>query len=1094
MIEKATEAFWERLAALSFVEPDQTQRWRNLAAAPAANWLQLCQMIQNESPLTASHLQSLAQGVARPPVAIGSCLIMSNAFQTLGWESYEARHVKLQKNLRLLLVPGSEPSAAESRIVPQILDRVRELAGVHLAGIPQVIDVEQFGQGYVVTMTPTVGRRLSQYWSARTAKTTPSIDFDLAKQLVSLLRDLENGGQRVSRLDPLLLSVSEPNHGLAFDDLVSSEWLDDDFFPSDLPADEVAVVVDYRAKRAGYLGSRAATAGGMWWECAAALDFTADQMTTRWGDDTEALELGRQLRDAADGLTRVASGAEVDRASWLARWLSADGTVAGLSTNPGPAIAEPLPDSVTDTDDGSPSNSVAAVGELRGQITDKITVGDADLIGSAFTGGGVGGDDLERIVEPNQGPGQLSAMDRRAGKSSGTTAPGGIAARQAAKREQQRRQRVVTALAVAAPFPICLFIFLLAYFLWPAGEGLPDVSNQSGGSELPSADLPDSGLGLTPSAPSSQPVRTERPAERQAQSEFDPKTEGLATAGRATGHPEGGQDRPLEAIDQDELLADLVPVPQKDATLGDLAALSAGGDDPLQSLSDLATPLGATYERGNLADAAVKPDNATGGTSAAPDSSVMAPEPSDSAFAAKKDLTIAESAAAANSGSADGSLTGADAAVAGSKAASVVVLRGAVATEAPEEDGFLSFGAVLTAVDWLGAWQAAHGGAGADKLGPLYRMSVGRLNATTARHMQMGLTGPGVDRWDLQQAESLGGDDPQIVQAWELGVKANGSVTPIARLETTIDGHLELRFVAAAISAVPSDSQLQLELHDSRREMSHVLDLAKGQRPRMTGEVMEPAGAGMDGPVAVASGKALAGAPGGTGGEMPTELDGQTAEGRADDAKTDADAIANLTLDPRTGSVKAWGQELEGGRRENLTWHFQVAGRVYKPLDEENPIWQALKFRGKESPYISDDLLDAGSLVLTVATEEGRRLRVQARLHLLTPAGLRQLKKGTLAEASSEAATVVQGFKVQYQALKETRAKPGGGDQKQAELNRLEAVIKELERYQKVIDGLNADAEQIFEQGIAFGVTERLGEEDVWLLKSAGFQPPVTDE
>ncbi len=1107
MIEKATEAFWKRLAELSFVEPGQIQSWRTAAAEPTATWLQLCQMIQGESPLTASHLQSLAQGVARPPVAIGSCLIMSHAFQALGWESYVARHVKLQKDHRLLLVPGSEPSAVELRIVPRILDRVRELAGVHLAGVPQVIDVEQFGQGYVVTMSPTIGRRLSQYWSARTAKTTPSIDFELARQLVGLLRDLEGVGQPVSRLDPLLLSVSDPNHALAFDDLLSCEWLDDDFFPSDLPADEAALVVDYRATRARYLGSRAAAVDGMWWECAAALDFMADQMAIRWGDDTEAVALGRQLRDAAEGLTRVASGATGDRASWLAQWLGEDtsiiaGATNPVPTNPVPTNADPLPVSVTNADDGSATGADAIEGELRGQITneitdnitDKITVGDVDLIGSAFAGAGVSDEDLERHVEPNEGPGPAIAMERRVGKSSGTTAANGIAARQAAKREQQRRQKVVTALAVAAPFPICLGIFLLVYFLWPAAEGLPDVSNQSGGSELPTADLPDSGLGLTPSAPSSQPVRGERPADRRAASELEPNAAGLADAGKSTDQPAEGLNRPNATADQDDLLADLVPVPPGDAGLGDLAGLTPAAADPVQSPSDLARTLGATNERLDSADTDSKPNQATGGLMDNGDASMTNPVPTESAVAALKEPASAESAAAAESSAGDEVVTPAAAAVTGSNAESVVVVRDSVATEAPEEDGFLGFGAVLTAVDWLGAWQAAHGGAGADKLGPTYRVSVGRLNATTARHMQMKLTGPGAELWDLQQSESLGGGDPPIVQAWELGVKEGGSVTPVARLETTRDGHFELRFSAAAVLAVPSSPQLQLELHDSGREMSHVLDLAQGQRPRLTGAVTPPAGAGMDGTRAVAAGNAAAGSPGGAAAELPTVADGQTAEDRADDAEADANAIANLALDSRTGSVKAWGQEMVGGRREGLTWHFQIAGRAFKPLDKENAIWQALKFRGKEEPYISDDLLDAGSLVLTAATEDGSRLRVQARLHLLTPSGLRQLKKGTLAEASSEAALVLQGLKVQLQSLKGTRAKPGGGDQKQAELNRLEALIKELERYQQVVDGLSAEAEQIFEQGIAFGVTERAGEEDVWLVKSAGFQPLVTGE
>jgi hypothetical protein len=313
-------------------------------------------------------------------------------------------------------------------------------------------------------------------------------------------------------------------------------------------------------------------------------------------------------------------------------------------------------------------------------------------------------------------------------------------------------------------------------------------------------------------------------------------------------------------------------------------------------------------------------------------------------------------------------------------------------------------------------------------------------------------------------------------------------------VQTTVDGHLELRFLAGAVAALPNDASLKLELHDKNRTLTHELDLSQGERPRLpqgtdfglaNGDGLPAATSSRSGAEAVvAADETLVGV--GVGG---TAADAGSDNGEITGEITGSE-IPNLSMDPRTGSIKSWGQEWEGDAAEPLTWHFQVGGRSFKPVDKENPTWQSLKVRGKEDPYISDELLDAGSLVLTAVTDEGNRVRVQARLYLLTPTGLRPLKKSTAAEASSEAGVLLQRLRAQHYAVKTPRARPGEGDRKQAELNRLEALIKELERYQQVVETVAGDAEQIFAQGVAFGVSRRAGEENVWLWKSAGFQQP----
>lgn len=1162
MIEKATEAFWERLAALSFIGPDQIANWRSEAMKPEATWLQLCQSIQRDSPLTANHLQTLALGVSHPPIAIGGCLVLRPTFQALGWEAYEARHIKLQQNWRLVVLPTSTPghqrsesrpeldSRAETDPVPSVdlrlIERVRALAATPFPDGPQVVDVQIADGRTIVTMPRSTGRRLSQYLAATVA--TPATEMALADRTVWLVQELAATGCEVSRLDPLLLTIQDSGKDLVADDLLSSEWLEDDFFPSDLSADEAAVVLDYRARRARFLGGRTTCVQNVWREGSAALDFFAARLDASSQPTADTQATAASIRNAASELRQISQSGPELLPSWLDAWYAliarsnesrtsaTTGTAFDLQSPPDSLLAsvpsgnpESLinPGSTSHPPSGSrkatvPVEGTTAAVDLAGnsqsvvQNGDRIsffanletretaeaespaTVGELPYAESGFFAGVDAPGGIETAADSNSAV-PLISVERSPGKaelngkSTNKATTGAIAARQASKREQQRRQQVVTALAVAAPFPIFLGIFLIAYFLWPSGGGLPDVSNQSGGGELPVAALPDSAVGIRDTNGNDgtaigAPVETTKPEiSRDRQVNRD----------NGRGEPANGGGR-----SDDDLLADLVPT-----TTGD--SLLDGSDNPANETGAVQAP--GTASLSDEDGSSISKNETIGANSLDAtlpgDLPIQPPadgELGDAMLAAAGESVGVENVATAPVGVAE---TGGVPEPGGStEPGSAMRIHDWVTGEPAEEDGYVSFAGVLTAVDWTGAWRATHGseqnaaalvtranpagaatgadtsgaldaansadrnrGRGADG-GLLYVVSVGRVNSTTAKNMLVALTTAAAEEWTIRPLEVGLLEDTEVVQAWELGVKGRDGETPkpVARLQTTQTGHLELRFSADDAEILPADPSLQVELSDKNRRLTQMLDLSRGQRHPLRG-------------IDASSLDLVAGA-------AETRPGGDSAPA---EAKTESDGeIANLAVDPRSGAVKAWSGETTIGKRENLQWHFQVASRDFKALDPENPTWQALKFRGKEVPYISDELLDAGSLVLTVATETGDRWRVQARLHLLTPTGLRPFKKATLEEATTEATVLLQRLQLQQTALRGTRAKPGGGDLKQAELNRLDAAIKEVERYLGAVGSVAGEAEQLFEQGIAFGVAEQVDDTPVWLLKSAGFEQP----
>jgi len=111
MIEKATETFWKNLKGLGFIDPAQISKWQDVASAPGATWLQLCQAIQQDSRLTSTHLNLLTSEHPATPVLVGSLLVQRSILHPLNWEAYEAVHVKLEKEWRVILLPDANDNS-----------------------------------------------------------------------------------------------------------------------------------------------------------------------------------------------------------------------------------------------------------------------------------------------------------------------------------------------------------------------------------------------------------------------------------------------------------------------------------------------------------------------------------------------------------------------------------------------------------------------------------------------------------------------------------------------------------------------------------------------------------------------------------------------------------------------------------------------------------------------------------------------------------------------------------------------------------------------------------------------------------------------
>jgi hypothetical protein len=161
------------------------------------------------------------------------------------------------------------------------------------------------------------------------------------------------------------------------------------------------------------------------------------------------------------------------------------------------------------------------------------------------------------------------------------------------------------------------------------------------------------------------------------------------------------------------------------------------------------------------------------------------------------------------------------------------------------------------------------------------------------------------------------------------------------------------------------------------------------------------------------------------------------------------------------------------------------------PLDKEHPMWQAVRFRGSEQPYVlEDEFLDTGSVVVTLQADSGRKARLAGKLHLVTPNGLVPLKAGVAAQE----ALAADNFKIlvqrQRDQLNSVRAKPGEGDRKRAELDRMDAVIKEVERYRKALDRSVENQDRWLEKGLAFSLARQVDGQSIEWAHSRGRPEP----
>jgi hypothetical protein len=986
MIEKATDTFWKNLNGLGFLDLPLLQKWRALAETPGATWLQLCQAIQQESQLTAAHLQLLTNEHPWPPVQVGGLLIQRPILHPIQWDAFQAVHVKLEKEWRVV-IPPAEPRDATAN---DILSRARRIAELDDPQLTKVIDIETYGSRLAMVLPLVRGQRLSQIWS------NPQADLNweqIANQLVSALRRIHDAGVDIGSLDPLMIYYDAEREAIQFDDLVASHYSDDDVIPGGLSPSEEAVVIAYRTHRARFFATnrlgtapRPSTARD-WLECAAWLTFAADHRAATKASaatkppaatPTAADALTERWKQAATQLAAIYNGSQAELNAWYERWF--DATAGQESALADPALQVFLPSQIDQ--DTTPLPNV--------------------LVGSPKSPSAP--DDHAPVANPSFATLGTSPREK--------SPPGSLANKQAAKRQIEKRRKWVMAAAVIVPLPICLLVMLVIYALQPAEERVPDLANQtSSQEELPGADLPDVQLPNNSNAKETKsPVQNNRGLASTPGSNLgsnlgstpDAKPVGPSGgSGNRSGPPSPEKSQRIppnagdeSAADEDEALADLRPLPDNDL-------LTGPSEPPKPPLDPLPTP--------------------------------VADPPAETKLGTSEQPTPA----------------------------------------APADDGFVSYTHLLTEVDVVGAWREALQANPTDKLNRTVQL--GQLNRTTAKRTLAALNSMEPTIGDNFRLVAQPAPESPIVQQWDLQrVNANEPKT-LALIQATTDGRLQMVLSPAPVDDWDETDNLKLELYFGDRSVSHWIALGQGRRPDlMTAENTAVAGATTP-TIAAPSGNDTAMLPGTS-----------TAENKPSGAAAEA-PIPDLAFDPKTAASKTWFKDTPDMPREGTQWQFQLAGKPLQKIDKEHPLWKALRVRGKEEAYFMDDLLDAGSVVVLVTADAGNRTRLEGRLQLLTPSGPRPLKTDAAADAAVEAEQFKQTVKAQFDQLKGTRAKPGEGDLKQAELNRMETVMKEMDRYKKALEFVVQNNDALLENGLAFGLLHVMDGQEQYLLKSEGF-------
>jgi hypothetical protein len=366
---------------------------------------------------------------------------------------------------------------------------------------------------------------------------------------------------------------------------------------------------------------------------------------------------------------------------------------------------------------------------------------------------------------------------------------------------------------------------------------------------------------------------------------------------------------------------------------------------------------------------------------------------------------------------------------------------------------FVEYLHLISAVDVVGLWGELSTAAETPTSFPV-AVSLGKLNRVTAERtgLQLKSVSPAAAvTWVARRQIVV---QPPIVQAWEIVDSAQSDPRPVATVQALSDGDLQMLLWPTTPEVLQQMTNLRVEL-SYREQLYHEIALV-GEEPAVV-----PAGwqAAMSGSGETARSEAGQSA---DSEELPSKPLGEG------DGTPAAATLTDLAFDLRTAVAKTWVAETPDLKDVSVEWRFQLAGKPLRPLDKDNYLWQNLKVRGKEQPYILDERFDTGSIVFTAVTEAGAKTRLQARLQFLTPNGLQPLKKGAAAEASAQALQFQQALQLQSEQRRANRAKPGEGDLKQAELSRLEAMIREIDRYRGALQfAIDQDA-TLLEQGVAF--------------------------
>ncbi|GEM_PF-1818847 len=958
MIPQATEQFWRKLSELGFITTQLVSQWRQFSEGQDASWSKLCQRIESESILSATHLNQLSSPNGQR-IHYGNYLLLRPSYHPLGWETYQVVHAKLQQPFRLIFLPSTEIELPIEDINSKrpstkidLLQRAKTIASISSNAIVKVIDIEQFGnQTVIVTQFPE-GQLL----------TSQMIRTDLSpRQWATCIESLANELHLIHRsnviyggVDPVMIQVDPQSFRCRLDFLISSPAVGlVDSVPLVLTPQEQSLMIGYRSTKTDWINTCQSTMNfsqaNDWQTLGAFLAFVKET----YRDSGAYHGLCENLSKTIESIRSCSDFSPTVTTSWVQE-LQSEQLLSPVesadSTTDNPAIQV-----ITDAANRIAANQNAAAAELNFDNAAKIDQ-QPTLQASAAA--------APAIEADMQVPASLDAK----------ATPKSTSQRRSDANQVNQRRKLTMLIATIAPLPIVLIGFLIYHLASGEAVRLPDKTTAQSGGDLPDATLPDSILPDSTLPDATRPDAT----------------------------------RPDATLPDATLPDSSVPdtsLPKTVSLDGDSNDKSANEKDVRPAISNLPTiPLTPKSEN-EIEQGPTVPNSSSDADTdlvgVTPNPTQSLPKLTDQDEVEMDPTSVDSAASELNLRLPD--LTKAKADTTSPKAPDA----------APNSD-FITFDGIPNAVDIRAKITAAVKDLEASKSeASTITIELGPMNSLTGKATKATWTSPaeGVQLTPSTTPDELG------YQTWELTtVDDEKRTVKLGKLRATTDGKLVLDLPIQAMLWFTQLEQSKLLLTYGANELKHEILLT----------------------------------------------------GTSAIAQSSIRTLPKLEFDPRRGSIKTaiWDTPELTDSEAELT--LSLSGKPLTKIPSDSADLAALNLRKNEYMYYLGDEPKQGAVMLWVKFLPGKKTRIQAQLHVLSPYQLIPMKLGTALELSEATNIDKAKLKANYDQLKSVRAKSGEGPQKDTRLKQLDLLQESATAFIKSLEFVILNGDSIVNGGLDF--------------------------